>query len=134
MKRLFALVAALIPASGLESEAEACGGCFAPPGAFTAVDSHRMVIALGVEETVLWDQFIYSGAPEECAWVLPVPSSGAVVEVAAGAFGAGFDAGTAPIIQAPEGCGQSAGGCGRGDSGFGPGAVEGVGVLRRRTV
>lgn len=98
-------------------EAEACGGCVAPPGTFSAVDSHRMVIKLGAEESILWDQFIYSGAPEEFAWVLPVPSPETVVEIASSAFIDGIDEETSPVVLSPA-CASDTGGCGGAD-GFG---------------
>lgn len=79
-------------------EARACGGCFVPPDEVTQVDSHRMVIALGVEETVLWDQIVYSGDSSEFAWVLPVPSPEVEVEIAETAFFDLLDKGTAPRI------------------------------------
>jgi hypothetical protein len=134
MKRVIVLLAVLVPAGGLERGAEACGGCFSPPGAFTAVSSHRMVIALGAEETVLWDQFIYTGAPEEFAWVLPVPRGGAVVELAADDFVAEIDAGTAPIVQAPESCAASSGGCDGPVGGAASPEIDGVEVRQHRTV
>jgi len=136
MKSALVLVAALLSLSGRARDAEACGGCFAPPGPFTAVDGHRMVIALGVDETVLWDQFLYSGAPEEFAWVLPVPASGALVEIADDAFVDRIDEATAPIVQpaSSDPCGGAAGGCdGFGGAG-GPPPVAGVTVLQRSTV
>ena len=100
--------------------AHACGGCVAPPGTFTAVDSHRMVVKLGIDESILWDQFIYSGAPEEFAWVLPVPSKDTVVELADAAFIDVMDEETSPRILAPACAGAAAAGCGCGD-GFAPG-------------
>jgi uncharacterized protein (TIGR03382 family) len=81
-----------------ERHAEACGGCFAPPSEVTTVDSHRMVISLGLEETVLWDQIVYSGDPEDFVWVLPVPSEEVSVELADSQFFARIDARTAPTI------------------------------------
>ncbi len=53
-------------------EAQACGGCFAPPGAAQVVTDHRMVLALSSTQTTLWDQFQYSGNPEEFSWILPI--------------------------------------------------------------
>jgi hypothetical protein len=79
-------------------EAHACGGCFAPPDEVTQVDSHRMVIALGIEETVLWDQIVYSGDSSDFAWVLPVPSPQVEVEIAENEFFDLLDKGTAPRI------------------------------------
>ena len=57
-----ALAGSLLVGAG---EARACGGCFAPPGAAQVVTDHRMVLSLSERQTVLWDQFQYSGAPEE---------------------------------------------------------------------
>jgi hypothetical protein len=94
---LSASVLALLAA--LPREAEACGGCFAPPDEVTTVDSHRMVISLGMEETVLWDQIVYSGDPEDFVWVLPVPSEEVAIELADEDFFTWLDAGTAPRIQ-----------------------------------
>lgn len=82
-----------------EQPAHACGGCFVPAETQTAVDSHRMVIALGMEETVLWDQIVYSGSPEDFVWVLPVPSPDVVIETADSEFFDALDRGTAPQIQ-----------------------------------
>jgi MYXO-CTERM domain-containing protein len=64
--------AALAPAV-----ADACGGCFAPPGAAQVVTDHRMVLSLSERQTVLWDQFRYTGAPEEFSWILPIRYSDA---------------------------------------------------------
>jgi hypothetical protein len=133
---LVLLVAVSAPLSLPATNAEACGGCFAPPGAFTAVEGHRMVIALGVEQTVLWDQFRYTGEPEEFAWVLPVPATGAVVEIADDAFVDRIDEATAPIVQPPSGdpCGAAAGGCDGIGTGSGTPPIDGVVVLQRATV
>jgi hypothetical protein len=130
-----ALVLSVLLAVPAPEPAQACGGCFAPPGPFTAVAGHRMVVALGVDETVLWDQFIYTGQPEEFAWVLPVPASGATVEIADDAFVNRIDEATAPIVQPPDDpCAAGAGGCEGGFGGSGPPPVEGVTVLQRATV
>ncbi len=120
----------------LQPEAQACGGCIAPPGAFTAVNSHRMVIKLGIEETILWDQFIYSGAPEEFAWILPVPSEDTIVELAEADFIDTLDRQTAPIVLSPP-CEEGAGGCdgGCGDSsGFSSALAEQVKVTSHKMV
>ncbi len=100
------------------STAEACGGCVAPTGAFTAVNSHRMVIKLGIEETILWDQFTYSGEPDEFAWILPVPSPDTIVELADADFIDVMDRATTPRVFSPP-C-TEAGGCGGPCSGSGP--------------
>lgn len=85
--------------TGEATRAEACGACFAPVSDVTTVDSHRMVIALGTTETILWDQIVYSGEPADFAWVLPVPSPEVRVEVASPEFFASLDQGTAPTIS-----------------------------------
>jgi hypothetical protein len=58
--------------------AEACGGCFVPPGPSTQVSAHRMAFAVSNTRTILWDQIQYAGAPESFGWVLPI---GAKVDV-----------------------------------------------------
>jgi len=64
-----ALAGSLVAKAG---EARACGGCFAPPGAAQVVTDHRMVLSLARAQTTLWDQFQYSGSPEEFSWILPI--------------------------------------------------------------
>ncbi len=54
------------------SDAQACGGCFAPPDAVQVVTDHRMVLSLSPTQTTLWDQFQYSGRPEDFSWILPI--------------------------------------------------------------
>ena len=111
--------------------AEACGGYFiaANSGAQEAnvVTGHRMALAISQDETVLWDQIEYAGAPEEFSWVLPV-KAGAVVEVALDAWFDALDAGTRAVIgeptvtcpTAPPNFGSSSG-CARDEAARGPG-------------
>ncbi len=135
-----AAAAALIPM--LERPAEACGACFAPSSAETTVDSHRMVISLGLEQTVLWDQIVYSGAPEDFVWVLPVPSPDVTVELADPDFFDMLDSGTAPTISPRfplrTGCGGGGGvGCGAvaaDSAGGGDAPSDGVTVYNEGTV
>ncbi len=54
------------------SDAQACGGCFAPPVDNTVVSYHRMVLSVSPKETTLYDQITYSGNPSSFAWVLPI--------------------------------------------------------------
>ncbi len=54
------------------TDARACGGCFGPPGAAQVVTDHRMVLSLSTQQTTLWDQFQYSGNPEDFSWILPI--------------------------------------------------------------
>ena len=72
---------ALATASGLvcllalaiaPAPAAACGGCFGPQGQATEVTAHRMAVMFSADETTLWDQFEYTGEPEDFVWVLPV--------------------------------------------------------------
>jgi hypothetical protein len=55
-----------------ERDAQACGGCFVPPGPNTQVTAHRMAFAVSAKRTILWDQIQYVGAPSEFGWVLPI--------------------------------------------------------------
>jgi hypothetical protein len=121
--------------------AEACGGCFVPPpqspGKESVVTAHRMVLSISPEQTILWDQIQYSGAPDEFAWVLPV-KPGARVEVGSDAWFDVLDAATSTQVYAPDLECQSGGffcgvatvpatplGCGDG----GVGLEEGAGTL-----
>lgn len=91
-------------------DAEACGGCFHPPpptvittGTETTssvVTDHRMVFKISQNETILWDQVRYTGAPEEFAWVLPV-REGAKVELSRDEFIASLDAMTKTTVKGP---------------------------------
>ena len=81
--------------------AHACGGCFSPPETITTVESHRMVVALSPEKSVLWDQIRYTGDPEDFVWVLPVPSADVAVNVADDLFFAELEAQTAPQVLPP---------------------------------
>ncbi len=54
------------------SVAEACGGCFVPPEENTQVTGHRMIMSIGMSQSTLYDQIVYTGAPEAFAWVLPI--------------------------------------------------------------
>jgi len=62
----------LVATAASERDANACGGCFVPPGPSTQVSAHRMAFAVSAKRTVLWDQIQYVGAPSEFGWVLPI--------------------------------------------------------------
>jgi hypothetical protein len=88
--------------SAVASRAEACGGCFAPPGVPQVVTDHRMVLAVHATETVLWDQFQYAGDPRDFSWIFPLRYTDDV------RLGVGTDAWieslgnlTAPVLYAP---------------------------------
>ncbi len=83
--------------------ADACGGCFNPPSAVQVVTDHRMVLSLSREQTVLWDQFRYSGNPADFSWILPIRSGpDVVVEEADNLFLSAMDNLTAPLITRPQ--------------------------------
>jgi hypothetical protein len=106
--RLTAFLAASASALAviLASESSyACGGCFAPPppddpSDTTLVTAHRMALSISPTQTVLWDQFSYSGNPAEFAWVLPI-RPGARVEIASDAWLDVLDAATTPRVEPP---------------------------------
>jgi MYXO-CTERM domain-containing protein len=84
-------------------DAEACGGCFAPPNAVQVVTDHRMVLSLSTTQTALWDQFQYSGRPEDFSWILPIRNGPDVrIELADNAFMTVLDNITVPALNAPR--------------------------------
>ena len=58
--------------TALEGDASACGGCFIPTENPTVVTDHRMILTVSKEQSTLYDQIKYSGAPSSFAWVLPI--------------------------------------------------------------
>src|SRR5258706_733599 len=90
-------LALLTPASS-----RACGGCFGPATftTTTAVTGHRLAFAVSPERTGLWDQFEYSGAPEDFSWVLPV-LPGATLEASTDAWVETLEAGNTTRITLP---------------------------------
>ncbi|MFO0591005.1 MAG: DUF2330 domain-containing protein [Polyangiaceae bacterium] len=103
-KLLWFTAATALSALAHSSDASACGGCFAPPvqgnDSGTIVTSHRMVMSVSTDRSILWDQFQYTGAPAEFAWVLPV-KPGAVIEVGSEAFFDVLDAATGTQVAPP---------------------------------
>lgn len=82
--------------------ADACGGCFSPPTLPQVVTEHRMVLSVSAEETTLWDQFRFSGRPEEFSWILPIRFTDAVrVSVGSDAFVAALASVSAPTLTPP---------------------------------
>ena len=72
-KAALALPFALAALAFEPAEADACGGCFIPPGEeSTVVTGHRMILSVGMTQSTLYDQIEYSGEPEEFGWVLPI--------------------------------------------------------------
>ena len=67
------LMAALAGAATFEArDASACGGCFISQSENTVVTGHKMILSISQQQTTLYDQIVYSGAPESFAWILPV--------------------------------------------------------------
>ncbi len=66
--RLFSVWAVLAGISLVSGRAEACGGCFAPPiiqSDVPVITGHRMTFSVNPTRTVLWDQFEYTGSPQD---------------------------------------------------------------------
>jgi hypothetical protein len=84
-------------------DAQACGGCFAPPTENTQVASHRMVLSVSKTQSTLYDQFQYSGNPTEFAWVLPVKGT-VTVGLSSDALFNELDQMTAVIVSGPAPC------------------------------
>jgi len=59
-----------------------------------------MVMAIHATESILWDQFRYTGRPQDFSWILPVRGD-VQVELASGAFFDQLDAMTAVQLQPP---------------------------------
>ncbi|MBX3230315.1 MAG: DUF2330 domain-containing protein [Labilithrix sp.] len=88
-------------------DAVACGGCFHPATPIVSgtettsvVTDHRMVFKVSTNETILWDQVRYTGAPEEFAWVLPV-REGARIELSRDEFIGALEAATRTTVRGP---------------------------------
>jgi hypothetical protein len=95
-------IAAAAATVAAPSDALACGGCFAPPGAVQTVTDHRMVLAVSSTQTTLWDQFSYSGRPSDFSWILPVRNGPDVrIDLADDRFMQVLDNITLPTLYAP---------------------------------
>jgi MYXO-CTERM domain-containing protein len=104
------LAAALALTAAGPERAEACGGCFVPPATNTQVTGHRMIFSVSAEQTTLYDQIEYAGAPESFAWILPIQGQVEVGLSSDGLFSA-LDQATQNVVFAPpvacpvpEGC------------------------------
>ena len=87
--------------TGLEHEARACGGCFHPPTENVSdITDERMMLAVSPQQSTLYDQIRYSGAPASFAWVLPIHGT-VDVGLSADVMFDSIDAITATQIQAP---------------------------------
>jgi hypothetical protein len=145
MKR-FLLCAALAVASigvGFESDANACGGCFAPPDPPTVVNDHRMILTISKDQSTLYDQIKYTGSPASFGWVLPI--AGTVdVGLSSDLLFSTLDQQTQTrVVQPPLNCPPFPEGCFQGGSssssgGFAAGAAapneDGVSVIKNEVV
>ncbi|MBS2017568.1 MAG: DUF2330 domain-containing protein [Deltaproteobacteria bacterium] len=103
---LFLASAALAAVVTLDArDAQACGGCFPPPGeAQSVVTDHRMVLTVSQQQTTLYDQIRYSGNPSSFAWVLPIAGT-VTVGLSADTVFQGLENLTQTTVQAPPtGC------------------------------
>jgi hypothetical protein len=70
------LAAAVAMSVGVERDALACGGCLTPPPPQGEVESvitdEKMIFSISKDQTTLYDEIEYSGAPSSFAWVLPI--------------------------------------------------------------
>ncbi len=87
-----------------EGIASACGGCFAPPENNTVVTDHRMILAIGSNETTLYDQIRYQGSPESFAWVLPIRGEVKVGISSDAVFSALDQISSVQVIPPPRNC------------------------------
>jgi len=137
MKALHRLlgVGAALSVMTVAPSALACGGCFAPvtQTAAAPVTGHRMAFAVSATRTVLWDQFEYSGSPEEFSWVLPV-KPGAYLEASRDAWFESLDSvTTTQVLSPPLNCASSGFssrgcGCGSDDESAGTANMRGSGT------
>ena len=128
-------LAALAPAP-----ASACGGCFAPPQAVQVVTDHRMVLSVSAQRTTLWDQFGYTGRPEDFSWILPIRYTERTnVSLASNEFMVAADRLTEPYLQPPPPprppfCGDDRSPSAGGSADAGAPLDSGVMVLREEVV
>lgn len=115
-----ALVAAVVGGAVLAQpeEAAACGACYASSSESTVVNDHRMAFAIQKQQTILWDQIVYSGNPAEFAYVIPA-KRGTKLEASNEAWFSALETSTRPIIMQPQYSGGGYGG------GYGDGTHSG---------
>ncbi len=129
---LGAVALAAIPMA--ETHARACGGCFRPSQVVSVVNAHRMVFSVSQQQSILWDQFEYTGNPQDFAWVLPVHAASAKVELAHDEFIAALDAYSSPIIQGPTQSNGGGFGCGASNASYEGPNGGGVQVVNQEVV
>jgi hypothetical protein len=96
------VMAALAGAATFEAkDASACGGCFIAQSENTVVTGHKMILSISQQQTTLYDQIVYSGAPESFAWILPV-SGLATVGLSSDALFQTLDQQTTVTVNSPQ--------------------------------
>ncbi|MBX3219719.1 MAG: DUF2330 domain-containing protein [Labilithrix sp.] len=131
------MIAAVASTAGptVAREAAACGGVFIPPterpAARQVVKDHRIAIAIGRSQTVIWDEVRFEGNPRDLAWVSPV-MPGTKIELASSEWIDALDTSTQPIVYGPRdrqigGCALT--GCAESSDGFDPRSAPGSGVV-----
>ncbi|MFK7988498.1 MAG: DUF2330 domain-containing protein [Sandaracinaceae bacterium] len=131
----FSFLLCCLALTAMPLRASACGGCFGPTGQPTQVTAHRMAVMFGAESTTLWDQFEYTGAPEDFVWVLPVAGDQDVqIELSSNNFFTSLTSATAITLQAPFRSTGGGGGGGFGCSGAAPLSSEAGGAQSTVTI
>jgi hypothetical protein len=86
-------------------DADACGGCFPPQGEQqSVVTDHRMIFAVSKDQTTLYDQIQFTGAPSEFAWVLPISGTVDIGLSADTLFGALHNLTAVAVQEPPRNC------------------------------
>lgn len=102
MKHARSLALAFSLVTAVPGLADACGGCFAPPQTVQVVTDHRMVLSLSAQQTTLWDQFQYTGRPQDFSWILPIRYTERMrIQLASDVFMNLMSQVTAPQVQPP---------------------------------
>jgi hypothetical protein len=104
-------VLSMLSAFAFERTAEACGGCFtAPPPPPPSprppsiVTDHRMVFSISKDQTTLYDELRYSGAPDSFAWVLPIVGTVKIGVSSDGLFSTLSAMTQVTVIPPPQNC------------------------------
>jgi MYXO-CTERM domain-containing protein len=84
-----------------ERDAQACGGCIPPPTENESViTDEKMILSISQDQTTLYDEIKYSGAPSSFAWVLPIKGT-VTVGLSADVLFSTLDSLTATLVQQP---------------------------------
>jgi hypothetical protein len=116
--------------------AEACGGCFHSDMEVepTQVTGHRMALSVSLQQTTLYDQIEYVGAPEDFAWILPIRGQ-VEVGLSSDALFSVLESMTQVQIFSPDdGCPSCSNGSGGGFLGAGGGGGGGIEIITQETI